>query len=298
MRKVPDPTYVKDSKEMRKFYLQARQAVTFEILKLLNQGGSQSQLNHQTSLLRQIDKILSDLNSEVQGKVELDIETEFRAGQASLLYTTGSYSSLAEATKNVAFSQLSKVTIDAVMSDTFEDLLGATELTSKRVKAITRRVTQEQMRVSMAQAHGRKTMNKGIAEELTKAGLSKSIKEKGFVGIVDKAGRRWKMDNYVDMVVRTKYKQARVEGLRNQALEEDIDLAIISSHGAADACRFHEGKIISLNGLTRGYPTYEELRASNEIFHPRCKHTLYPLSDLDMLTPAEREFAEQQATNY
>src|SRR5690606_30672601 len=70
---------------------------------------------------------------------------------------------------------------------------------------------------------------------------------------------------------------------------------IISSHGAKDACRFHEGRIIKLTANAPGpYPTIEQLRATNQIWHPNCKHTFTTISDLDALPDDVRTRAEKQ----
>lgn len=293
-RKVPQPTYKKDAEKILKHYLRARELIIIQLLSLVENDGDDIKKNQQASMLRQVDKIINDMNAEVQTTIEEGILQNFKEGQAILSYSVEDYSTLSEATEGVGFSQLSRETVNKILEDTFSDLLSATQLTSKRTKQIVRRVVAEQMKVDMARARGRKIMKKGLIEELTKQGLSKSIKEEGFVGIVDSRGRKWKLNRYVDMVVRTKYKQARVEGMRTQALEDGYDLAQVSSHGAKDSCRNYEGMIISMNGQTRGYPTYQELRSSNKIFHPNCKHTIFPIRNESVLSDEERQDSKEK----
>jgi Phage minor capsid protein 2 len=297
-RKVPEPSYDKDVKRLLKGYTKARESVIMELLRLIESNSDGIKVNQQASILRQVDYILAQMNASIQATIEEGILASFTEGQAVLSYSVGDYNSLSDATENVAFSMLAKETIDAILQDTFDDLLTASNLTSKRIKRIVRRVVQEQMKNDMAQSKGRKVMKKGIIDELTKQGLSKSIKEEGFVGIVDSKGRKWELNRYVDMVVRSKYKQARVEGIRTKALEDDYDLAVVSSHGAKDKCRKYEGMIISVNGHTKGYPTYAELRKSGEIFHPNCKHTLYPIRNESVLTEEERKEHKEKLANY
>ncbi|MDT0149989.1 phage minor capsid protein [Priestia aryabhattai] len=298
IRKVPEPSYDKDVKKIAKLYTQARSAIILELLALVESNGETIKINQQASMLRQIDFILSQLNTEVQATIEEGILSSFKEGQAALAYQVGDFKSMEDATKGVAFSQLSRSTIDAILADTMEDLLSATQLTSKRTKQIVRRVVSEKMKMDMAQARGRRTMSKNIIQELTKQGLTKSVKEKGFVGIIDRKGRKWELNRYVDLVVRSKYKQARVEAMRTEAIERDIDLAVISSHGAKDACRNYEGMVISINGTTAGYPTYEELRASNKIFHPNCKHTIYAIRSVDLLSDKEQQINAEKREKY
>jgi hypothetical protein len=95
------------------------------------------------------------------------------------------------------------------------------------------------------------------------------------------------------MVTRTKMLEAFSEGQRVQAVEMGIDLAIISSHGAKDACRHFEGQVISMTGQTEGFLTYDELRRSNLIFHPNCKHRITPVRSLDLLPEAVRRKYEE-----
>ena len=44
-----------------------------------------------------------------------------------------------------------------------------------------------------------------------------------------------------------------------------------------------------MNGLTEGYPTYAELRRSNKIFHPNCKHKVTPIRDINLLPQIVRD---------
>jgi hypothetical protein len=55
----------------------------------------------------------------------------------------------------------------------------------------------------------------------------------------------------------------------------------VSTHrGACELCQPWQGKILSITGKTKGYPTLEEAKAAG-LFHPRCRHA-YSLSiDLD-----------------
>lgn len=92
---------------------------------------------------------------------------------------------------------------------------------------------------------------------------------------VDKAGRAWKTDTYLEMLTRTVMKNAMRECFLNTMVNEGKDLVKISRHGATDACSRWEGKVVSITGATAGYPTFADLPRS-QIFHPRCRHRLLP----------------------
>ena len=95
------------------------------------------------------------------------------------------------------------------------------------------------------------------------------------------------------MVVRTKLQQAHIEGVRVESLERGVDLAVISSHGAKDACGGYEGLVISMNGETPGYKTYQKLRQGGKIFHPNCKHHISPIRDIKLLPESLRKKHEE-----
>ena len=100
------------------------------------------------------------------------------------------------------------------------------------------------------------------------------IEKNGLTALRDKSGRSWSMDNYADMLVRTKGVEARNQGLTNQMLRYGYDLVQVSNHGTDHpACRKYEGKILSLTGKTPGYPTLEQAKLDG-LFHPRCKHAM------------------------
>ncbi|PEF03525.1 minor capsid protein [Bacillus thuringiensis] len=299
VRKVPTPKYDYEVNRIMKVYQQARQAILTELLRLVDAdlNDNATRISLELSLLRQIDYILGQANKEIQRTVEELILESFRNGQGRLLYAVGEYSSLTHATEGVAFSMLAKQTVDAMVADTFTDLLTATEHTSKKLKRIVRQTVAEQMRLGIIQQGGRRFMSKAITEKLTKQGFTKRIDDEGFVGIIDKAGRKWKLDTYTKMVVRTKLTQAHSEGMKTQGIESNIDLAVISSHSAKDSCAKYEGLVVSMNGLTKGYTTVEELRKSNKIFHPNCEHTFYPIRSLDVLSPKEREIHKSKTNN-
>jgi len=75
--------------------------------------------------------------------------------------------------------------------------------------------------------------------------------------------------------------QAHLEGTANRLVEQGHDLIKVSTHrGACELCQPWQGKILSITGKTKGYPTLEEAKAA-KLFHPRCRHA-YSLSiDLD-----------------
>jgi hypothetical protein len=106
---------------------------------------------------------------------------------------------------------------------------------------------------------------------------SESVLEESWVGFVDKAGRRWDLKNYSDMLTRTKTIEAGNQGTENRLISNGLDLVMITSHGAEDWCKFYEGRIFSLTGRTPGYPELSQVPNGGCPMHCRCQHSESPI---------------------
>lgn len=99
---------------------------------------------------------------------------------------------------------------------------------------------------------------------------------------VDAGGHVWDTKTYVAMNVRTNSMR-----VYNDCLADTIgratggDLVRVSTGGDPDCrlCFPWEGRILSLTGKTKDFPTYEEARDAG-LFHPNCVHTLEYVDEL------------------
>lgn len=291
---IPLPNYERDVNEIKRIYRNAINEVIL-ILEELSTWGKDKHISkaQMESVLAQLSVLLREVDKEAEVWIRERIRTAFKNGQAETILAIGETKTLEEAIKLASMSALATQTISALIDDTFEDLLYANNKMKRETIKMVRKVVAEQMKTQVAAGMGRLTTRRAIVTALTKKELRDRFNVEGNVAIIDRLGRRWKLQTYAEMVVRTKLLQAHIEGTRIEALERGIDLAIISSHGATDPCRDFEGQIISLNGYTEGFLTYEELRASNLIFHPNCRHKVTPIRDINLLPPEVREKFEK-----
>jgi hypothetical protein len=75
--------------------------------------------------------------------------------------------------------------------------------------------------------------------------------------------------------------EAHLQGTANRLVEQGHDLVKISTHiGACPLCEPWQGKVLSITGKTKGYPTLEEAKAAG-LFHPNCRHAYGLYIDLD-----------------
>lgn len=114
-----------------------------------------------------------------------------------------------------------------------------------------------------------KEQREKIAEDLLKV-----LKDNGIDFFYDKAGRKWKIENYVKMRTMTELVQAQRMSFFTRAIQYGVDLVRIKHlnlHPQCPLCAPFNGKILSINGNTPGYMTIQEASIQG-LFHPNCDH--------------------------
>ena len=118
---------------------------------------------------------------------------------------------------------------------------------------------------------GAKTGRQAIAE--TVSGWSKA----GIKAFTDKAGRQWTPEAYAQVITRTTTANVRREAQFERMDEYGMDLILVSSHAdARPGCAPYQGNVYSLNGKTKGYPSFKRETSYGEIdglFGANCSHT-------------------------
>lgn len=96
--------------------------------------------------------------------------------------------------------------------------------------------------------------------------------DKGISGFQDSAGRNWQLDTYSEMATRSALGRAAIQGHIDSLQANGRDLVIVSdSPEECPLCRPWEGKVLSLSGRDRRYPSMADAR-SGGLFHPNCTH--------------------------
>lgn len=287
-RLVPLPTYEHDIDRLVTYYRKAMLEILNELYKLDTRAFNRLQTKH---VLREVQRILKDLDIFARDWIEEVLTKAAKDGVALSLFSLYVVDNFDNAEKIAKFNKINEEMVKHIVADTQADLLQITQNVSRKVRNTVRQVTAEIMRSNFTKnVNGIRTNRRQIVDELRKK-LGASVE----TGIIDSAGRRWKPEFYVDTVVRTKIMEAHIEAATNEALANGAKYGMISSHNAKDACRFSEGAIVKLDPSAEGnYRTVEELKASGTIFHPRCRHVVYPVY-LDDLPKHIRERAEKQS---
>jgi hypothetical protein len=101
----------------------------------------------------------------------------------------------------------------------------------------------------------------------------------GLVGYKTIDGKELGLADYINMVALTAARNVFNLGVENAMYGRGNDLTRISREVRANscqACRDWAGKVISLSGKSKEYPSYEDAKKAN-IFHPHCIHFLEDL---------------------
>ena len=241
--------------------------------------------------LKKIRTKIKRLEKTIEKEGEEIIQKAAKRGIAASLIALGEAGNFEQAYREMSINRVNQNLIATEFEDLYNDLLEVTQNMDKRSKQAVRRAASKAARDNMEKGiTGRRAISADTAKEIRKE-LQKATRR----GIVDNAGRKWKPEVYADMVTRTKAMETDIEATMNEAMSREAYYGVISSHGAEDPCIFHEGRIVKLTADAPGnYPTYDELRASQHIFHPNCRHTVSPIRDPELLPDHIKQKARRQ----
>lgn len=294
---IPFPEYEGNEQKIIDMYLLYWKQVEEEILLLSELPDSmenQRLLKQRQATINRLTVLFYEMRKAMNAEIPAVITDAYLSGLSYTAITSGfvgyqlsqvNYKRALTQTKQqlkTEFAPSKQRYRDRMIRDLQTDLLKATRNTEESVKAIVRESFAKSMAEGALKSQKRSAIASKVKQEITKRALKNKLSEN--VAIIDKMGRKWSLDRYVNMAVRTKVNNVYFDGIREQAKSEGMDLAVINTNpGTTDACKTYEGMIISLNGETKGYKTYEQLKASKKIFHPNCRHFARPIPSLDLV---------------
>ncbi|MGM0846899.1 MAG: phage minor capsid protein [Bacillota bacterium] len=238
--------------------------------------------------LAEIYKIMKDLGGEASAWVDEFIPQFANNGAAAVLVDLGIVKTLDEARTLTKLStmreDLTKRRILIVKDDILRGIDASYQHIRKSIQKVSAKVMLEQYGTGMV---NKKTVRDELVKELRKE--LDSIKEP----YVSTGKKRWRIDDYGDMLARTHQMNTHHEHTVARAEELECNLAVISTYrGTTDACLYHQGRIVS---LVKGHPKYPYwMDLKEQIFHPRCRHRLMVISDESDLELDEYETAKKQ----
>lgn len=158
----------------------------------------------------------------------------------------------------------------------------------RQAEDVLRKVALQEILVGQLAGRNRKGNTEAIAENL---------RSRGIEGFTDRAGRRWKLSTYAEMVAHTTAQEANTTATMNRLAENGIDTVRwhtrppSGKHEACEPCRKRDGKVYSMTGATEGYEVLELAPP----LHPRCGCLLVSAAEIGAIEPEPVEddsFAE------
>lgn len=266
------PQYDYDTKSLIDFFLSS-QIQTRKLLDSLYSGEETLTRAMLVAKEKQVDAIIKQLEEKGVQWAEQAMNKAALEGVAESLYSLGLVDSISEGLTVATLSTTNQAYLVAQIASTQKDILAVTQNMNRETKALISQAYASELRTQLQSgSNSTRQLKKSVQQA-----IRKEMKGRVNSAIVDKSGRTWKLENYVDMLVKTKAMEAHREASINSGLEEGTQYARISKHNATDACSRWEGKIVKLDPNADGeYPYIDDI-PRREIFHPRCKHILSPI---------------------
>jgi hypothetical protein len=171
---------------------------------------------------------------------------------------------------------LHKKAIEKAISDTYADLAARTRFMEEEAKKIIREIASELINRQMITGESRKQVVKELQQKLEANGIA---------CFIDRAGRKWSISRYADMLLRTKSRILHTEGTYDRLKDyqkkypdnaDQFDLIQVSRHGSTDWCGKFEGCVFSISGTSNIYPPVSSLPNGYSVLHPNCTHVFVP----------------------
>lgn len=204
-------------------------------------------------------------------------------------------------------------------------------MTSPAVRAEADRLIREELAVRLTASHDavlrrvpdlyRKIIGEALAAEQGDTGKAAQLRVAqraldrvariGVVDFVDQSGRRWTMQSYVEMAVRTAAFRARTEAQLTVWRDRGLTLVYVTNvAGQCDLCRPWEGRVLAIDEVPADPIVTDGDGVDVEIAgtvaeamaagwgHPQCRHQLRPYRPgqtvIPPATPDPEAYAAQQ----
>lgn len=173
---------------------------------------------------------------------------------------------------------IQRSTLDQLAKGLLVRLDGSLDTVGRQVDDIFRQIGLQQ---------AARQLTRELPRDAAAAVMRQELQRRGLTGLVDRAGKRWRLSTYSRMALVTTASDAQNRGVAEAMSATGRDLIRINQpeghagcqhHGSdpMSPCRRYEGKVLSLFGRTPGVPVLEELPP----WHPYCEHGIAPAPEV------------------
>lgn len=218
-------------------------------------------------LLSNIRATLTDFGVDVDEFIETELINAYKGGARDAVVQLRLQGG--EVRVRSGFNRVHKQAMFALVDDGQTAFAESIQGVNRQARQLLGKAVREQITARMFEGQ----LTGKTLREIKKI-IVADLQANGLASLVDKGGKKWSLDRYAEMLIRTKTVEARNRGLANRMAENGYDLVKVSTHGTDHKeCAVWEGKILSLTGNTAGYPTVQEATEAG-LFHPNCKHAI------------------------
>lgn len=240
---------------------------TLFVIERLETARTEKNVLRQRRIISDIERALQELAGDTRSWTDTNIPQIYQDGGADAVKDLERIG--ATVTVRGEFGGTHIDTMKALSDQTFLDFAKGIKATSRNARAVLGEINRRAIQDVFAGA-----VQEGSTRIETTRRISDVIRQQGITGLVDRGGKRWRLDTYASMLARTKHREVYNNGAFNRLLENGYEYVQVSSHGADDSCGPWEGRILSLNGEDPKYPSLRDAEESGDhIFGPNCKHT-------------------------
>lgn len=250
---------------LTKSYSKAYERIIREIITASDFG-----VANRRALLRQIEDELDRLGSDTYKVIQKELPKKYREGANSAVKQLKNQKAPVEV--SAGFNRIHKQAISALVDETARAFGESLTGVGRQANLLLGKAVRESITQKLAEG-----TIKGSALRQVKNEIKGELQERGMQALIDRGGKPWTLDRYAEMLFRTKTVEARNRGLANRMAENNYDLVqVTDTRSNHYECQIWEGKILSVSGQTRGYPTVAQAEASG-LFHPNCQHAINAL---------------------
>lgn len=169
-----------------------------------------------------------------------------------------------------AFDGVNEQAVEIGIAALHDRLATARVNVGRYVDDLFRQVQLEHAAVGVAVADTRRDVTRRMIADLRAHGVT---------AFVDRANRRWSLERYATMTVRTNTREMVTLATVNRLEANDTDLIAVSAHrGSCAICLPWQGRTYSLSGTDDRYPKVETVNGRLWLppFHPQCQHVAHP----------------------
>jgi len=237
-----------------------------KIVQTIN-GGTDFSRDRKLTILKEVDIILSELESSTRKWVNREVKNGYVGGaKASIAFLNQELNTSLKYT----FTKIDEEAVKAIADDTFMNFAEAISGVKRATSKLLDQATKERIRAIIAEGkisgETRKSIIGNIASQL----------RQGFVALKDKSGKTWSIEAYSKMLANTKLNEATNQGVINQLSQEGDDLVqVVGTEASCELCNPWVGKILSISGKNKNYPNIAQAEDAG-LMHPNCKHRYAP----------------------